>query len=62
MRKEPNTIFLAGQLLASALYVFVKQVIRRIHAESLILEALLSIYGLSQTGPADCKRNSFDIS
>jgi hypothetical protein len=35
--------------------VFVKQVVRRFHAASLISGALISISGLSQTGPAGCQ-------
>lgn len=35
--------------------VFVKQVVRRFHAASLISLALLSRSGFSQTGPAGCQ-------
>jgi len=35
--------------------VFVKQVVRRFHAASVISEALISVSGLSQTGPAGCQ-------
>ena len=35
--------------------VFVKQVVRRFHAASLISGALISFSGLSQTGPAGCQ-------
>ena len=35
--------------------VFVKGVVRRFHAVSLISEALISFSGLSQTGPAGCQ-------
>ena len=35
--------------------VFVKQVVRRFHAASLISEALLSRSGFSQTGPVGCQ-------
>jgi hypothetical protein len=39
--------------------VFVKQVVRRFHAASLISEALLSRSGFSQTGPAGCQLRVF---
>jgi len=35
--------------------VFVKQVVRRFHAASLISGTLISVSGLSQTGPAGCQ-------
>ena len=35
--------------------VFVKGVVRRFHAASLISGALISVSGLSQTGPAGCQ-------
>ena len=35
--------------------VFVKGVVRRFHAASLILGMLISVSGLSQTGPAGCQ-------
>jgi len=35
--------------------VFVKEVVRRFHAASLISGALISFSGLSQTGPAGCQ-------
>jgi len=39
--------------------VFVKQVVRRFHAASLISEALVSFSGFSQTGPAGCQLRVF---
>ena len=44
--------------LASAA-VFVKVVVRRFHAASLISEALVSRSGFSQTGPAGCQLRVF---
>ena len=38
-----------------SLSVFVKVVVRRFHAASLISGALISVSGLSQTGPAGCQ-------
>ena len=35
--------------------VFVKEVVRRFHAASLISGTLISVSGLSQTGPAGCQ-------
>jgi len=35
--------------------VFVKHVVRRFHAASLISGVLISVSGLSQTGPAGCQ-------
>jgi hypothetical protein len=37
------------------LAVFVKHVVRRFHAASLVSEALVSASGLSQTGPTGCQ-------
>ncbi|AGI74197.1 putative IS200/IS605 family transposase [Octadecabacter arcticus 238] len=39
--------------------VFVKGVVRRFHAASLISEALISFSGFSQTGPAGCQFRVF---
>ena len=39
----------------AALPVFVKGVVRRFHAASLISGTLISFSGLSQTGPAGCQ-------
>ena len=39
--------------------VFVKQVVRRFYAASLISEALVSRSGFSQTGPAGCQLRVF---
>jgi hypothetical protein len=39
--------------------VFVKQVVRRFHAASLISGTLISFSGLSQTGPAGCQFRFF---
>jgi len=39
----------------SGLTVFVKQVVRRFHAASLISGSLVTVSGLSQTGPAGCQ-------
>jgi len=39
--------------------VFVKQVVRRFHAASLISGALISVSGLSQSGPAGCQLRVF---
>ena len=39
--------------------VFVKHVVRRFHAASLISGALISVSGLSQTGPAGCQLRVF---
>ena len=35
--------------------VFVKEVVRRFHAASLISGTLISVSGLSQTGPTGCQ-------
>ncbi len=39
--------------------VFVKQVVRRFHAASLISGALISFSGFNQTGPAGCQFRVF---
>ena len=44
-----------ADLLTGLTAVFVKQVVRRFHAASLISGALISVSGLSQTGPAGCQ-------
>ncbi len=42
-----------------AVSVFVKQVVRRFHAASLISKALVSLSGFNQTGPAGCQSRVF---
>ena len=45
--------------LTEVIPVFVKHVVRRFHAASLISGALISVSGLSQTGPAGCQLRVF---
>ena len=44
-----------GNIVSVDTAVFVKVVVRRFHAASLISGALISVSGLSQTGPAGCQ-------
>ena len=53
-----NTAYALAELIDNSIQadaVFVKGVVRRFHATSLISGALVSYSGLSQTGPAGCQ-------
>ena len=50
---------LISQMKAMEDAVFVKQVVRRFHAASLISGALISFSGFNQTGPAGCQFRVF---
>jgi len=52
-------LYLKGISSGEMAPVFVKQVVRRFHAASLISGALISVSGLSQTGPAGCQLRVF---
>jgi hypothetical protein len=47
------------KLINRQLPVFVKGVVRRFHAASLISRALISFSGFNQTGPAGCQFRVF---
>jgi hypothetical protein len=51
-----NALLLIVSVLTA---VFVKQIVRRFHAASLISGTLISFSGLSQTGPAGCQFRVF---
>ena len=55
MRVKMGTVVPKKGTIVHVSAVFVKQVVRRVHAASLISEALLSRSGFSQTGPAGCQ-------
>jgi hypothetical protein len=60
--KESNEPILSGCSnlnMPPEMAVFVKQVVRRIHAASLISGALVSFSGFNQTGPAGCQFRVF---
>jgi hypothetical protein len=51
----PMAALANGALIAQFPSVFAKGVVRRFHAPSMISGALISVSGLSQTGPAGCQ-------